>query len=52
MNQVNCDCGYSCQSEDEGQLVSTVLRHVSTDHPELVGTVTPEVVKGWIEVLP
>lgn len=51
MNQVNCECGYSTQSADEEQLVSTVLEHVSAAHPDLVATVTPDVIKGWIEVV-
>ncbi|SHK63070.1 Protein of unknown function [Pseudonocardia thermophila] len=52
MNQVSCECGYAARHEDEEQIVAQVLRHVSSDHPELVGSVTPEVVRGWIEVVP
>jgi hypothetical protein len=52
MNQVSCECGYSTRDDDEEQVVATVLGHVSSDHPELVASVTPEVVRGWIEVVP
>lgn len=52
MNQVSCECGYSVRDEDEDRVVQTVLGHVSSDHPELVDSVTPQVVRGWIEVVP
>ncbi len=52
MNQVTCECGFSTQAGQEDQLVSDVLSHVRSDHPDLVGTVTPEVVRGWVEVVP
>jgi hypothetical protein len=51
MNQVSCECGYSARSESEDQIVSTVLEHVAVDHPDLAPSVTPEVVRGWIEVV-
>ncbi|MGI5129635.1 hypothetical protein ACQEVB_22700 [Pseudonocardia sp. CA-107938] len=52
MNQVSCECGYAVRDDDEEQVITTVLQHVSADHPELVGSVTPAVVRGWIEVVP
>jgi predicted small metal-binding protein len=52
MNQVSCECGYSARDEDEDQLVESVLQHVSSTHPDLRDTVTPDVVRSWIEVVP
>jgi hypothetical protein len=50
--QVSCECGYSTRSESEDQIVSTVLEHVAVDDPDLARSVTPDVVRGWIEVVP
>lgn len=52
MNQVLCECGFSVRDEDEDRVVEMVLQHVSSTHPELVGNVTPAVVRGWIELVP
>jgi predicted small metal-binding protein len=52
MNQVTCECGYEAKGAAEGQVVDQVLAHVRSDHPDLVGQVTPEVVRGWIELVP
>jgi predicted small metal-binding protein len=52
MNQVTCECGFTAQGGQEEQVVGKVLEHVRSDHPELVDNVTPEVVRGWIEIVP
>jgi predicted small metal-binding protein len=51
-SQVNCECGYLVRDDSEERVVSEVLHHVQTDHPDLVDQVTPDVVKGWIELVP
>ena len=51
-HQVSCECGYRVREEDEDILVKTVLTHVNDAHPDLVGEVTPEVVRGWVELVP
>jgi predicted small metal-binding protein len=52
MNQVRCECGYATRSDAEQQVVDEVLAHVRQDHPDLVAQVTPDVVRGWIELVP
>jgi predicted small metal-binding protein len=52
MNQVSCECGYSIQDKDEDRLVELVLQHVQSTHPDLIDTVTPDVVRAWIEIVP
>jgi predicted small metal-binding protein len=52
MNQVTCECGYEARGTAEGPVVDQVLAHVRQDHPDLVGQVTPDVVRGWIELVP
>ena len=52
MNQVTCECGFATRAPQEEQVVTDVLAHVRADHPDLAGEVTPDVVRGWIEVVP
>jgi predicted small metal-binding protein len=52
MNQVTCECGFATRAPQEDQVVRDVLTHVRADHPDLVGDVSPDVVRGWIEVVP
>jgi predicted small metal-binding protein len=52
MNQVTCECGFAARAPQEDQVVDDVLAHVSADHPDLAPAVTPDVVRGWIEVVP
>lgn len=50
--QVSCECGYRAREDDEETLVRTVQRHVTDTHPELADQVTPDVIRGWIELVP
>ena len=52
LRQVNCECGYQARENDEATLVGTVQQHVRDSHPELVEHVTPDVIRGWIELVP
>ncbi|MHA6796465.1 DUF1059 domain-containing protein [Pseudonocardia bannensis] len=52
MNQVTCECGFAVRAAQESEVVDQVLAHVKADHPDLVGSVTPGVVRGWIELVP
>lgn len=52
MNQVSCECGFSVQDPDEDRVVELTMQHVSAAHPDLVDSVTPGVVRGWVEVVP
>jgi predicted small metal-binding protein len=52
VNRVTCECGYAVQASDEREVIDQVLAHVRSDHPDLVTAVTPDVVRGWIEVVP
>jgi hypothetical protein len=50
--QVRCECGYTARGATDDAVVSQVLAHLETDHPELVGTETADDIRGWIELLP
>jgi predicted small metal-binding protein len=50
--QVSCECGFQARENNEDALVKVVLEHVNGTHPDLVDHVTPDVVRGWIELVP
>ncbi|GAA2535419.1 hypothetical protein GCM10010210_00620 [Pseudonocardia hydrocarbonoxydans] len=52
LNQVSCECGYQAREDDEAAVIRTVQQHVRDSHPELVDQVTPDVIRGWIELVP
>ena len=50
--QVRCECGYTARGESDDAVVTLVLAHLETDHPDLAGTETAEDIRPWIELLP
>jgi hypothetical protein len=38
---VRCGCGYVLWGEDEEELLLEAERHVRSDHPQLLGTLSP-----------
>jgi hypothetical protein len=52
VNQVDCECGFRARDDDEDRVVELVLEHVSAKHPDLAETVTPLVIRRWIEQVP
>jgi predicted small metal-binding protein len=51
-HQVTCECGYVMRDDDEDRVVAMVREHIRTDHPALLGTATPEMIRTWIEITP
>jgi predicted small metal-binding protein len=51
-SQVTCECGYVIRDDNEDRVVAKVRDHIRTDHPELLETATPEVIRRWVEVTP
>jgi predicted small metal-binding protein len=49
--QIKCECGYVARAETDDEVIELTLRHVRSDHPELVETETREELAGWIEVV-
>jgi predicted small metal-binding protein len=50
--QIKCECGYVARAETDEEVTELILRHVRSDHPELVETETREEIASWIEVVP
>lgn len=51
-SQVTCECGYVARADTDDEVLTLVHEHVASDHPELVETVTDEVVRGWVTQVP
>lgn len=37
---LRCECGYVSRGETDDELVAAAERHIATDHPDLVGSVS------------
>jgi predicted small metal-binding protein len=47
--QINCECGYVARGETEDEVIERIRDHMRTDHPELLGKVSEQDLRGWIE---
>jgi hypothetical protein len=52
LRQVQCGCGYLACGDSADQVISLVMAHVATDHPDLAETETPDDIRSWIELVP
>jgi predicted small metal-binding protein len=50
-SQVTCECSYVARADNDDEVVALIRAHLGTDHPELLDTVTEEVIKGWVEIV-
>lgn len=46
--QITCECGYVLRGETDDEVVTGAESHIGTDHPELVGKVTRDLLR-WVE---
>jgi predicted small metal-binding protein len=49
--QLTCECGEVLRSETEDEVVELTLKHLRTDHPQLVGKMTRDDIVPLIEVV-
>ncbi len=47
---IKCECGYVARGETNDQVVSVLQVHMTSDHPDLVGKVSTDDIKSWIQV--
>jgi predicted small metal-binding protein len=50
--QVICECGFTIRAESEDDVAALTREHIRRDHPELVDTVTVDMIHDWVEVVP
>jgi hypothetical protein len=43
---LHCPCGTNVEGETDDQLVENVEKHISSEHPELVGKYSREMIVG------
>ena len=46
---INCECGYVARADSAEEVVGLIKSHMQADHPDLLGSVTDEDLRGWIE---
>jgi predicted small metal-binding protein len=49
-SQIICECGFVARG-GAGEVVATIREHLESDHPDLAATVTPDVIRSWIEIV-
>ncbi len=47
--QITCECGFIARAESDDDVIVEIRDHMSTDHPELLDTVSRDDLLGWIE---
>ena len=47
--QISCECGYVIHGDTDDQVVGLAEAHIRSDHPELVGKVTSDDLRSWVE---
>jgi predicted small metal-binding protein len=47
--QITCECGYVIRGDTDDEVVQGAQEHIRSDHPELVGKVTGDDLRGWVE---
>jgi predicted small metal-binding protein len=46
---INCQCGQTIRGETEEDVIRQAEKHVRKNHPTLIGAVTREQLRDWIE---
>jgi predicted small metal-binding protein len=47
---IRCECGYVARGESDDDVIDTIRKHMSTDHPALLDTVGRDDLLGWIQL--
>jgi hypothetical protein len=46
---INCECGRTIRGETDEDVIRLAEQHIGESHPELVGTVSRDQLRDWIE---
>jgi predicted small metal-binding protein len=46
---INCECWFVARGGTDDQVVEAIRAHMTTDHPDLLASVEPRDIYGWIE---
>lgn len=47
---IRCECGYVARGDSDADVVADIRRHMASDHPALLDSVSEEDLLGWIQV--
>lgn len=47
---IRCECGFVARGSSDDQVVGVIRRHMASDHPALLETVSQEDLISWIKV--
>lgn len=46
---INCECGFVARDDSDDAVVEIIRGHMATDHPEVLASVDPQDLYGWIQ---
>jgi len=46
---INCECGFVARGESDDEVVGVIRGHMATDHPDVLASVDPQDLYGWIQ---
>jgi predicted small metal-binding protein len=46
---IRCECGFVARGDSDDQVVGLIRRHLASDHPALLETVSREDLVSWIQ---
>jgi predicted small metal-binding protein len=49
--QIKCECGFVARGETDDEVVAQIERHVRSDHPGLVESLSRDEIASWVEVV-
>jgi predicted small metal-binding protein len=49
MKLIRCECGYVARADSDDKVVGMIRQHIASDHPDLLGTVSEQDLRGWVQ---
>jgi predicted small metal-binding protein len=46
---IRCECGFTALGNDDNEVIDVIQRHIASDHPALLDTVTRDDMRSWIQ---
>jgi predicted small metal-binding protein len=46
---IRCECGYVARGDSDDQVVGMIRRHLTSDHPALLETVSHQDLLSWVQ---
>lgn len=47
---IRCECGFVARGDNDDHVVGVIRRHLASDHPALLETVSQEDLISWIKL--